>query len=163
MWTACRTARFRPAWGLVAALVACGGGPASATGDGGSEPAPAAPDSVRALRTPGTLTAEELEGQHYARIEELIEGRVSGVRVIRLPNGEFSLRIRGTSSPSGSNEPLVVIDGMPVPGPQVGAALAGLNPLDVARIEVLKDAQATAFYGMRGANGVLVITTKRDP
>jgi TonB-dependent SusC/RagA subfamily outer membrane receptor len=45
----------------------------------------------------------------------------------------------------------------------VGAALAGLNPLDVERIEVLKDAQATAFYGMRGANGVLVITTKRRP
>jgi len=95
------------------------------------------------------------------------------------PGGGMSIRIRGGSSVNGNNEPLYVIDGFPVEnnpaadgdptnGGRVNTAptnpLAALNPSDIASIEILKDASATAIYGSRGANGVVIITTKRgDP
>jgi len=82
--------------------------------------------------------------------------------VIHLPYGDVSLRIRGTRSLHGDNEPLLVIDGVPAHG-AIGAALAGLVPRDIARIDVLKDAGSTAIYGIQGANGVILITTKRAP
>jgi iron complex outermembrane receptor protein len=99
--------------------------------------------------------------QTYSRIEELIEGRAPGVRVLHHRDGSFRLQIRGVSSPSGRNDPLVVIDGTPTSELRSGSALTSLNPADVLRIEVLKDAASTAFYGMRGANGVIVITTRQ--
>jgi TonB-dependent SusC/RagA subfamily outer membrane receptor len=94
-----------------------------------------------------------------ARIEEMLAGRVAGLTVLRRADGGFSLRVRGTSSILGSGEPLLVVDGLPI---DVGAAgaLAGLSPRDVQRIDVLKDAGATAIYGIRGGNGVVVITTR---
>jgi TonB-dependent SusC/RagA subfamily outer membrane receptor len=98
----------------------------------------------------------------YSRVEELIEGRAPGVQVLHLANGGFALRIRGLSSPTGGNDPLIVIDGTESGGGNGNGALAALNPQDVVRIEVLKDAASTAFYGMRGANGVIVITTRRQ-
>jgi TonB-dependent SusC/RagA subfamily outer membrane receptor len=99
--------------------------------------------------------------QSYAHIEELIEGRAPGVRVLHGQDGSFRLQIRGVSSPAGRNDPLVVIDGTPATEFRHGSALASLNPQDVVRIDVLKDAASTAFYGMRGANGVIVITTRQ--
>ncbi len=85
--------------------------------------------------------------------------RFPGVVVERTADG-ISIRIRGTTSIHGSNEPLYVIDGIPIfPGP--GGALAGINPYDIETIEVLKDAAATTMYGMRGANGVIVINMKK--
>ena len=88
-------------------------------------------------------------------------GRFAGVEVLRVRGG-IAVRIRGATSTMGSNEPLYVIDGMAVePGP--GGALVGINPHDIAKIRVLKDIGSTSFYGMRGANGVVVITTKRAP
>ena len=92
------------------------------------------------------------------QVEELLEGRSAGVRVIRLPSGGVSVQIRGRGSIHGDTEPLYVVDGMPV---QVttGRGLLWLNPGDIERIEILKDAGATALYGVRGANGVVVITT----
>jgi TonB-dependent SusC/RagA subfamily outer membrane receptor len=98
--------------------------------------------------------------QSYTRIEDLIEGRAPGVRVIRNQDGSIRLQIRGVSSPTGHNDPLVVIDGNPTTELRPGGALAALNPSDVVSIDVLKDAASTAFYGMRGANGVIVITTR---
>ena len=100
--------------------------------------------------------------QSYASIEELIQGRAPGVQVLRRSDGTFSLRIRGTSSPSSSNEPLIIIDGSPAADQRAGRALAGISPQDVRRIDVLKDAASTAFYGMRGGNGVILITTRQD-
>lgn len=85
--------------------------------------------------------------------------RFPGVSITRAPDGSLAVRIRGTTSLYGSNEPLYVIDGVPVrPGP--GGSLSGINPYDIESIEVLKDATATAMYGVRGANGVIVIKTK---
>lgn len=106
----------------------------------------------------GSVTAEDLAGQKVTRVEEMIEGRFAGVHVVRTANG-LSLRIRGVSTFLGSTEPLIVIDGMPLHGG--GNALVGINPNDIARIDILKDAGATAIYGSRGANGVVLITTKR--
>lgn len=93
------------------------------------------------------------------RVEELLQGRVPGVSVRRLPGGRFSVRVRGTNSLLGSGEPLFVIDGVQLlPGSD---GVSGVNPRDVARIEVLKDASATAIYGVRGANGVILIATRK--
>ncbi len=92
------------------------------------------------------------------RVEELFDGRFPGVRVIRKPGG-FSIQIRGTVTINGGTEPMYVIDGFSIePGPE---GLIGINPADIARIEVLKDAASLAMYGSRAGNGVVLITTKR--
>jgi TonB-dependent SusC/RagA subfamily outer membrane receptor len=108
-----------------------------------------------------SLTESDLENVYANRVGELLQGRVSGLDVIRRGDGSFSLRIRGVTSFMGSNEPLVVVDGLPLAQFGLSSALAGINPHDVTRIDVLKDAASTAIYGSRGANGVIVITTKR--
>jgi TonB-dependent SusC/RagA subfamily outer membrane receptor len=92
----------------------------------------------------------------------VLSGRVAGVVVTRASDGGLAVRIRGSSSIAGNNQPLYVLDGMPItPGP--GGSLTGLNPSDIESIKVLKDAAETALYGSRGANGVIVIKTKRPP
>lgn len=101
------------------------------------------------------ISSEEMDRSAVTCVEKLLEGRIAGVQVLKGAGGRCTLRIRGNSSIFGSNEPLYVIDGMPL------RSLAGLNPHDVARIEVLKDVASTAMYGMRGANGVVLIMTKR--
>ena len=110
--------------------------------------------------------------------EELFQGRAPGVQVITSsgePGAGIDIRIRGTSSVRSGNNPLFVIDGVPLGGGEVqgggsGAALGGssarnplsfLNPNDIERIDILKDASATAIYGSRGANGVVIVTTKK--
>jgi TonB-dependent SusC/RagA subfamily outer membrane receptor len=100
------------------------------------------------------------------RVEDLLRARVPGLEVVALSNGTHTIRIRGRHSLGGrptDDEPLLVIDDTPVPAGALGSALAGLTPGDVARIDVLKDAAATAIYGSRGGNGVIIITTKRAP
>ncbi|HEY6157262.1 MAG TPA: TonB-dependent receptor plug domain-containing protein [Gemmatimonadales bacterium] len=109
-----------------------------------------------------TVVPSETDAR-VTRVEEMLRG-VAGLDVTRLPDGGYQLRIRGHRSIRGNpgdDDPLVVIDGIPISREAVGSALAALTPGDVARIEVLKDAGATGFYGSRGANGVIVITTKR--
>lgn len=96
----------------------------------------------------------------FATVEEMLEGRVAGLDVLRGPGG-FSIRIRGATSLLMSNEPLVVIDGIPIHSYSASSALAGVTPQSVERIDVLKDAGSTAIYGSRGANGVILITTRR--
>ena len=115
--------------------------------------------------TPGTgavTTVVPTESDaRVTRVEEMLRG-VPGLEVTRLANGGYQIRIRGQRSIRGNptdDDPLIVIDGVPSSaGP---AALADLAPRDIARIDVLKDAGATSQYGSRGANGVIVITTKR--
>ena len=121
---------------------------------------PEPPAPMPASMSNGTVKREEAN-QTYSRIEELIESRSSGIQVIRRSDGSFSLRIRGVSSPATRNDPLIVIDGTPSADGRASQALALMNPQDVSKIEVLKDAASTAFYGMRGANGVIVITTRQ--
>lgn len=152
---------------VVVAPAACGtAGSAPET-----SPAPAATDSVSVGygRIPkrdvtgaiATVSGEEISQQRVARVEELLRGRVAGVEVVPLPNGDFSLRIRNASSNGANSAPLIVLDGMPLPrGGGLGSALAGLAPSDIARIEILKDAGSAAAYGPEAANGVVLITTK---
>lgn len=94
------------------------------------------------------------------RAEDLLVGRFPGVQVLRTPDGGISVRVRGGSTISGSGEPLYLVDGVEV-SVTPGRGLDWLNPADIERIEVLKDATATTMYGMRGANGVILITTTR--
>jgi TonB-dependent SusC/RagA subfamily outer membrane receptor len=93
-------------------------------------------------------------------MEDLFAGRFPGVSVTRADGGGLQLRIRGGSNTFyGSNEPLVVVDGTPLPPGTNG--IVYLNPRDIQRIEVLKNPADTAIYGIRGGNGVIRITTTR--
>jgi TonB-dependent SusC/RagA subfamily outer membrane receptor len=105
------------------------------------------------------LTANDIERAPGQSIEEILRGRVAGVTVSRTEGG-IAVRIRGASSIYGNNEPLYVIDGVAIQA-GAGGTLTGLDPYDIESIEVLKDPADTAMYGMRGANGVIVIKTKR--
>jgi iron complex outermembrane receptor protein len=107
-----------------------------------------------------SLDEDDLAKTRVARIEDALTGRVAGLEVQRTPSGVLRLRVRGASSFNGSTEPLLVIDGMPIAGGASSGALDGLQPSDIARVSVLKDAEA-AIYGSQGANGVVLINTKR--
>jgi TonB-linked SusC/RagA family outer membrane protein len=104
------------------------------------------------------ITAKEIEERPVNRIENALVGQMPGVYV-QTPSGEpgaeLQIRVRGAASINASNEPLYVVDGVPVEN------LRGINPTDVANIEVLKDAASAAIYGSRGSNGVVLVTTKR--
>jgi TonB-dependent SusC/RagA subfamily outer membrane receptor len=97
----------------------------------------------------------------FVRVEDMLAGRIAGLEVLRGTDGRLSLRVRGMGSNLNSaGGPLLVLDGMAITG-DPSDVLAGLSPLDIQRVEVLKDASTTALYGSRGSHGVLVITTKR--
>ncbi len=106
-------------------------------------------------------------------LDQALQGRTTGVQIVETsgePGAASVVRIRGNNSLSGNNEPLYVIDGFPMPAYREAGAnftgaytqngLYGINPNDIESMEVLKDASATAIYGSRGANGVILITTK---
>ncbi len=117
--------------------------------------APGTPRDVPAT----AVTGEDIERTPSVPVEQLMMNKFPGVWITRMPDGSLSVRIRGTNSMQSSNEPLFIIDGTSVqPGPNGG--LTGISPNDIASIEVLKDATATTMYGVRGANGVIIIKTK---
>ena len=96
--------------------------------------------------------------QPVNRVEELFLGRFPGVQVLNV-DGQMQIRIRSASSFNLSTEPFILFDGQLMnPG---SAGLTGLNPRDIHKIEVLKDAVSLAEFGARGSNGVIKITTKR--
>lgn len=124
--------------------------------------------------TAGLKMEDAIQGNMLS-LESALKGRISGVRVLsdNSPGGSISIQIRGANSMLGGTEPLYVIDGFPMEpiedaqgnneagDSQVQSAMSYLNPDDIEHIEILKDASATAIYGARGANGVVLITTKR--
>ncbi len=101
-----------------------------------------------------------IQKRHQEPIASLLAGRTSGVSVAVNPDGTIAVRIRGASSFYGSAEPLYVIDDVPLP-PGSGGSLAGIYPNDIVSIKVLKGPPETTLYGVRGANGVILITTKQ--
>ena len=108
-----------------------------------------------------SVTPEEIEHQSVRHVADLIQGRMPGVQVLRRAGGAVSLRVRGAVGTGfQSGEALLVVDGLQIVAGAQGAALDGLNPNDIHRIEVLKDVGSTAIYGLRGAHGVVLITTK---
>ncbi len=99
------------------------------------------------------------EGRGLQHVEQLLQ-RLPGVYAKQAPGGGFLVLIRGATSVRGSNDPLYVVDGVPVTvDPSQG--LYWLHPRDIKSIDVLKDASAAAIYGSRGANGVVMIRTRR--
>ena len=106
-----------------------------------------------------TGTAVDIPRAPERSIEQMLMGHFPGVEVTRTVGGGISVRIRGTSSFLSSNEPLYVLDGMPLE-PGSNGSFTWLNPYDIESIQVLRDPAETAIYGMRGANGVIVIKTK---
>lgn len=106
------------------------------------------------------VSRQEIEDKQGESIEKQIMSKSPGVVVTTNADGSIAVNIRGSSSKLSSNEPLYVIDDIPItPGP--GGALVGLNPHDIESIQVLKNPEDTGIYGSRGANGVIVIKTKR--
>ena len=124
-----------------------------------------------------SIKSEELMKTNPVSINQSLQGRIAGVQVNQndgAPGAGISIQIRGANSFSTSTEPLYVVDGIPfttggTPGAgrdedgmlQSANPLSSINPADIESVEVLKDASATAIYGSRGANGVVLITTKR--
>ncbi len=119
-----------------------------------------------------SIKSEEIMNTAVSSLDQGIQGKAAGVVVSMSsgqPGAKSSIRIRGTNSINGNNEPLYVIDGVfIVPESNIGAVsgpslnpLESINPSDIESIEILKDASATAIYGTRGANGVIIVTTKR--
>lgn len=123
----------------------------------------------------GTLRPETVSELPAPAVEQVLQGRISGVQVSQnsgVPGSAITVRVRGSSSISAGNQPLYVIDGVPMTqgnfsginstfGGQGVDALSDLNPNEIESIEVLKDASAAAIYGSRASNGVVLITTKR--
>lgn len=125
-----------------------------------------------------TIKGEDLERKDFMSVDQMLQGKVSGLNVNIIsttPGAAPKIRLRGTSTLLGSREPIWVVDGFVIDAPVKISAqdinsldnvnlltspVAGLNPNDIDRIDVLKDASATALYGVNGANGVIVITTK---
>ncbi|MBL7697129.1 MAG: SusC/RagA family TonB-linked outer membrane protein [Chitinophagaceae bacterium] len=124
----------------------------------------------------GRVGSQEISRQPVSNVLSALQGRIPGVVIQQNTGnagGSFNVRIRGRSSlRTGASDPLYLVDGVPYPAAPVasgytseitrgGSPLHFLNPIDIASIEVLKDADATAIYGSRGANGVILITTKK--
>lgn len=105
------------------------------------------------------LTTEDFNKGAVTTAEGLINGRASGVVITQsgTPGGEAVIRVRGGSSLNASNDPLLVVDGLPLDG----ISLSTINPNDIESFSILKDAASTAIYGSRGSNGVILITTKK--
>lgn len=104
-----------------------------------------------------SVNERDFKDQPVTRLDQVLQGRATGVQVTNsggAPGGDVRIRVRGANSLSGDNDPLYVIDGF------VGGDFNIINPNDIESVEVLKDASATAIYGSRGANGVIIVTTK---
>ncbi len=114
-----------------------------------------------------TVTEKDFNQGDVTTPEQLIQGKVAGVSIISnggAPGAGSQILIRGGASVSGSNQPLIVIDGVPLSNNGIAGAASPLdliNPNDIASFSILKDASAAAIYGNRGSNGVIIITTKR--
>ncbi|SKB45763.1 TonB-linked outer membrane protein, SusC/RagA family [Parapedobacter luteus] len=106
-----------------------------------------------------TIGGDQMRDVPSANISQALQGRLPGVQLSQTssqPGATTQIRIRGTRSLNASNDPLVVLDGIPFPG-----SIGDINPNDIKSIDILKDASATAIYGSRGANGVILVTTNK--
>ena len=135
--------------------------PAPPSGADGTGPDPIPPVRPASGFAGTMISGEDLDRAGSDPIEKALEAKVPGIVVTRLPDGSLAIRIRGNTSIGANAEPLFVIDGLAIQS-AAGGALKGINPHDIASIEVLKDAASLSFYGVRAANGVIVITTKHS-
>lgn len=140
-------------------VVACAGGSTIPGTPPGPERLPVGHDAYSGRQTSGAapFVADQFEKE---RAEEFFVGRFPGVHVLRMAGGGLVISIRGGALLSPDRQPLYVIDGLAIQATP-GRALDWLAPQDIETISVLKNAAETAMYGGRGANGVVLITTKR--
>ena len=118
-----------------------------------------APKAAPRPPSPQTMTTDEPAREHATSLDQLLSGRLAGVIVTPAPGGGIIVRMGGPHSFYSREDPLFVVDGMTVQaGP--GGTLSWLRPQDIESITALKDPSQTAIYGLRGANGVIVIKTK---
>ncbi len=111
-----------------------------------------------------SVSAKDLTKVQVSSVDQALQGQIAGVQINTTsgaPGGNVNVLIRGVSSISGGVQPLFVVDGFPISNVGIGNPLNTLNPNDIESVDVLKDASATAIYGSRGSNGVIIITTKR--
>ncbi|WP_233507226.1 SusC/RagA family TonB-linked outer membrane protein [Adhaeribacter pallidiroseus] len=111
-----------------------------------------------------SVAAKDIQKIQVSSVDQALQGQVAGVQISTTsgaPGGNVNVLIRGVSSINGGVQPLFVIDGYPVSNVGIGNPLNTINPNDIESVDVLKDASATAIYGSRGSNGVIIITTKR--
>ncbi len=114
-----------------------------------------------------TISSKDFQKGAIATPDQLITGKIAGVQIVPgggAPGSGAMIRIRGGASLNASNNPLIVIDGVPMEGstlPGAPSPLSSINPADIESMNVLKDASATAIYGSRASNGVIIITTKK--
>ena len=123
--------------------------------------------------TVSSVKKEKIEKQPVSNVLAVLAGRIPGLQVFQVsgaPGSSFNLQLRGINSLANGTDPLIVIDGIPYPSQSLNGVIGGgagtsssplngLNPADIESVEVLKDADATAIYGSRGANGVILIST----
>ena len=153
---------------LLAATVALAVLAAGCASSGKRPSGTASPAVGEAGQTASVTVVEgrEMQQNPSISIEQYLQSRVPGLSVHRLENGDYTIRIRQSarmmSGDGNSDEPLLVLDGVAIQANSVSQTLRQLDPRDIARVEVLKDASATAMYGSRGVNGVLVIRTKKQ-
>ena len=145
-------------------VAGCGGsglppaGPKPGEVDDGYGPRPAD-------KTTGAVSTVSEKPPVPLRLEDLLRGKASGVQVITRADGKQILRIRG-GNPSLTpdqveQDPLIIVDGVPIAQDALSTALAGLTPEEIKQVDVLKDVASTSVYGTRGAAGVIVISTTR--
>lgn len=140
----------------IGALSACAHGGATRPSPEAEPEATATPAAAKKANVVSSETIANSSGQP---IEKILADRVAGVRLGHASDGSLTVQIRGAGGMSDA-QPLYVIDGVPItPGP--GGSLSGINPYDIASIEVLKDAVSTSMYGSRGAHGVILIKMKK--
>jgi TonB-dependent SusC/RagA subfamily outer membrane receptor len=125
-------------------------GLAAGCGRGTAQPEP---------RPKPALTAQDIERNHDEPIELVLQSRYPGVQITRTADG-IAIQLRGPGSFYASNAALYVVDEVPMPAGR-GGGLTGINPYDIESIRVLKNPEDIGIYGIRGANGVVLITTKR--
>jgi TonB-dependent SusC/RagA subfamily outer membrane receptor len=135
---------IRSACCLLLAIVACNR--PKSTGD------PPAPHDIT------KITAEDIDRSPGLSLEQLLVSRVPGLSLVRSPEGHVVIKIRGTTTLMGEEEPLYVVNGIPLD--RQGGNLSAFDRRDIEYIQVLRDAASTAMYGARGANGVIVVKTK---
>src|SRR6267378_5187542 len=113
-------------------------------------------------RPPDTvLTADDIRRSPGQSLEQLLLARVPGLTIERAADGHSKLVLRGKNTILGDDEALFVVNGIPL-GPAVSGNLAAINVHDIETVQVLRDAVGTAAYGVRGANGVIIIRTKEN-
>ena len=131
-------------------LAACGSG-------GLPEPEPPRPEPTSASTT---ISQSQIPSGSLG-LQELLQGKASGLEFVTEGDGSQRIQIRGMASISQTPQPLIMVDNIEIPVNQLSSALAGLTRDDIKRVDVLKDVASTSSYGMRAAGGVILIYTNR--